>query len=264
MSRLVIKLSIFYMAFVLISLLFTYQGYAKINLENCVGMWLFDEGKGNAVKDSIGKCKDGKVNGAEWADGKVGKALKFNGKDNFVEVPDIPDLNPKKAMSMGCWVYLTGNAGQHRDIISKDGENAERQYLLTSSDVNKFRAHIWSADGVAHYFDGKTTVELEKWYHVVQTYDGNVLILYVDGKEDGNVSFSNDIIVTAQPVRFGGGANAGAAGYYTPGTIDEIFIFNVALKKEDIQSLMDNGLSGVLAVQHNGKLATTWSSIKAY
>ncbi len=64
-------------------------------------------------------------------------------------------------------------------------------------------------------------------------------------------------------VRIGGGANDGAAGLYTPGTIDEVVIFNVALEKEDVQTIMNDGLSStVLAVSPGGKLATTWSNIK--
>lgn len=262
MDKLITRLNIFCVSLILICLVFAFQSYAKIDLETCVGMWLFNEGSGDVAKDSSGNSEDGKINGATWVSGKFSKALSFNGTSNYVEVPNVPDLNPKKAMSMGCWVYIKGNIGQHRDIISKDGESSERQYLLTSSDINKFRAHIWTSDGLAHYFDGKISVELETWYHVAQTYDGSVLRLYVNGQEDGSINFSGDIIVTNQPVRIGGGANPGAAPYHTPGVIDEVVIFNVALEKEDIQTLMNEGLSGLLAVSFADKLATTWSSVK--
>jgi len=177
-------------------------------------------------------------------------------------VPDAPNLNPTKAMSMGCWVYITGNAGQHRDIISKDGESGERQYLITASDVNKFRPHIWTPDNVASYYDGKTSVELNAWYHIFQTYDGSALKLYVNGEEDDSQNFPGGIIVTSQPVRIGGGANPGAAALHTPGTIDEVAIFNVALEKKDIQAIMNDGLSSMLAVSLTGKLTTTWGEIK--
>ena len=260
MNRLAKKLNIFCIGLMLIGLMFAFQSYAEIDLENCVGMWLFDEGSGDAAKDSTGTCEDGVINGATWVDGNFGKALSFD--NSYVEVPDTPELNPKEAMSMACWVYVTGNAGSHRDIISKDGESAERQYLITASDINRFRAHIWTADGVANYFDGNTTVELETWYHIAQTYDGDTLTLYVNGEEDGTLNFSGDIIVTGQPVRIGGGAMAGATPYHMAGIIDEVVIFNVALEKEDIQTLMNQGLAGVLAVSPTGKLATTWSGIK--
>jgi hypothetical protein len=36
----------------------------------------FDEGSGNG--------NDGQINGATWFNGKVGKALSFDGKDNLV------------------------------------------------------------------------------------------------------------------------------------------------------------------------------------
>jgi len=235
---------------------------ADIDMITIAGAWTFDEGAGDVARDSSEKCEDGKINGAAWIDGKFGKALSFNGTSDYVEVPDIPDLNPQKAMSMGCWVYITGNAGVHRDIISKDGESVERQYLMTSSDINKFRAHIWTSDGVAHYFDGETSVELETWYHIAQTYDGSDLKLYVNGKEDGSISFSGDIIVTGQPVRIGGGANPGAAAYHIPGIIDEVVIFNVALEEKDVQTLMSEGVSRALAVSHAGRLTTCWGQVK--
>jgi hypothetical protein len=34
---------------------------AKIDLETCVGMWLFDEGSGDVAKDSSGKGNDGDI-----------------------------------------------------------------------------------------------------------------------------------------------------------------------------------------------------------
>jgi len=242
--------------------MFTGESFAQIDPKTCVGIWLFDEDSGDDAKDYSGNDNHGKINGATWDKGKFVKALKFDGTDDNVEVPDAPNLNPPEAMSMGCWVYITGNAGQHRDIISKDGESGERQYLFTASDANKFRPHIWTPDGAARYYDGKTSVELNTWYHIFQTYDGSALKLYVNGEEEASQNFPGGIIVTKQPVRIGGGANAGAAGLYTPGIIDEVAIFNVALEEKEIQDIMNKGLSSMLAVSLTGKLTTTWAEVK--
>jgi hypothetical protein len=242
--------------------MFTGQSFARIDLETCVGIWLFDENKGDIAADSSGKGNDGKVQGPTWAKGKFGQALEFDGTDDLVEVPDAPNLNPTEAMSMGCWVYITGNQGQHRDIISKDGESGERQYLFTASSIDKFRPHIWTPDGVARHYDGKTTVELNTWYHIFQTYDGSALKLYVNGSEEDSRDFPGGIIVTKQPVRIGGGANPGAAAYHTPGIIDEVVIFNVVLEEAEIQAIMNEGLSSMLAVSEADKLATTWADLK--
>jgi len=45
--------------------------------------------------------------------------------------------------------------------------------------------------------------------------------------------------------------------------LDEVIFFNVALEEDDIQSLMSNGLGGILSVEPIGRLATNWGSVKA-
>ena len=157
-----------------------------------------------------------------------------------------------------CWSNIKGLMGTHRNIVAKDVPI--RQYLITASDINKSRSHVGTTGGF-RYFDGQTTVELDTWYHIFQTYDGSVLTLYVNGEEDSR-DFPGGIIVTKQPVRISGGANPGAAAYHTPGIIDEVAIFDVALEEEDIQTIMNDGFSNILAVSLRGKLTTTWSSIK--
>jgi hypothetical protein len=57
-----------------------------------VAYWTFDEGSGNIVYDSSGNDNNGTINGAEWDTGKYGPALRFNGQDNYVEVPTSESL----------------------------------------------------------------------------------------------------------------------------------------------------------------------------
>ena len=53
--------------------------------EGLVAEWHFDEGSGNVVKDSSGNGNDGIIYGASWVDGKFGKALSFDGKDDSIK-----------------------------------------------------------------------------------------------------------------------------------------------------------------------------------
>ena len=62
---------------------------------------------------------------------------------------------------------VTGGQGSNRDIIGKDGELSERQYLLSASNVNRFRAHVGVPSGFAN-FDGSTTIQLGVWYHLTK------------------------------------------------------------------------------------------------
>ena len=46
-------------------------------LDDAVGIWLFDEGKGGVAADTSGNGNDGEITGAKWAEGKFGDALEF-------------------------------------------------------------------------------------------------------------------------------------------------------------------------------------------
>jgi hypothetical protein len=76
-------------SFIVVSLMFVGIGNAKIDPKNIVGMWLFDEGKGDIAKDSSENGNDGELmNDPKWVDGKKkpSKALEFDGKDDYVIV----------------------------------------------------------------------------------------------------------------------------------------------------------------------------------
>ena len=74
-----------------ISLMVAGISYAKIDLETCVGVWLFDEGKGNVASDSCENGSNGKIHGgAKWVNGKLGgKALhciRDDGREDAIHV----------------------------------------------------------------------------------------------------------------------------------------------------------------------------------
>ena len=91
-------------------------------------------------------------------------------------------------------------------------------------------------------------------------------MLYIDGKLDAqsgirgiklNASQGRLCIASACP------------GDFLPGQIDDVGVFNLALKEGDIKSIMDKGLKKVLgvgggtAVSPTGKLTTIWAATKA-
>ena len=69
-----------------------------------VAHWTFDEGSGNIAYDSSGNGNNGTINGAEWGDGKYGKALQFNGQDNYVEMPTSNSLEMDANVTIAAWI----------------------------------------------------------------------------------------------------------------------------------------------------------------
>jgi hypothetical protein len=199
---------------------------------------------GNAL-DAITNHNDATViHGAPtYVAGEVGQGFSFNGTTDFIEVTNSTSLNPTNGITLDCWVYVTGNQNNHRDILSKDGETSNRQFILTDSDQNKFRAHI-GVSNVLYFIDATNTVPLNTWTHVAMTYDQTNLVLYVNGIPQTTGAVSGPIMTTTQPFRIGGGAPAGASQYYFAGRIDEPDLFSRALSASEILAIYNAGAAG--------------------
>ena len=91
------RANFFHLALIATSLILVASSEAKINLETAMGIWLLDENTGKKVKDVSGNNNHGEIQGAKWAKGKFGSALKFNGKTDRVVIPNSDSLYAKKS-----------------------------------------------------------------------------------------------------------------------------------------------------------------------
>jgi hypothetical protein len=70
------------------------------------GLWHFDEGTGTLAYDGSGNANDGSLHGGTtWVDGKIGKALSFDGSSGYVEVPDSDSLDVTGKLTLDAWIY---------------------------------------------------------------------------------------------------------------------------------------------------------------
>lgn len=241
-------------------LILTVQGYAIIDPQTAVGIWLFDEGEGDVAKDSSDNGNDGKlVNDPEWVEGKFGKALKFDGEDDYVDCGTDDSLNPTP-ITILVWVLVEErSSGQRSILVRRDyaGANAY-QFINWPADAGKVRFSFWTGNS-EKAVDTEDVIPLKEWCHVATTYDGKEAKIYFNGVESGTADVSGDIDVVKNVKTTIGASNQGKSESFL-GIIDEVAVFNVALTENDINQIMTKGFS---AVSPSGKLATAWGKIKA-
>ena len=75
------------------------------NDSSLVGYWSMNEGVGLVAYDSSGNNNNGMIVGALWVDGKFGKALSFDGVDDYVDVLD-PAFHAFAVGSISVWFKL--------------------------------------------------------------------------------------------------------------------------------------------------------------
>lgn len=221
-------------------------------LDDAVGIWLFDEGKGGVAADTSGNGNDGAITGAKWAEGKFGGALEFE-PPHVVTVEASDSLNFADQMSIATWVYM--NKGVSDTAIRRNGS-----YLLEVQSGGErvpgaYVFGIWSGGGFTGGVWGKTVVEPEKWYHIVGLYDGSEMKLYVDGTLEAAVKQGGDVDQAGE-LLFGT-----FGGEKFIGKLDEIIFFDRGITEAEIAELM-KGVAAVLPVSANGLLTTTWGQLK--
>ena len=253
--------------FLAISLMFVGISYAKIDPETLVSMWLFNENKGDEVEDFSGKDNVGTLmNKPKWIEGKFGKALEFDGSDDYVSVGDTDELSggPEKKLTVVAWFKPGDVAGRYRGIVSKYLSAGDKDWgLLVNSGQLEFGYEAGGNDWESSTPLKGGTVNADTWHHGAFVLNGKEVTLYLDGAEIGTAELPSDTPDTTGNVEIGGVAYKPV---YFKGIIDEVAIFNVALSQEDIEAIMSKGLevaTGALAVAPAGKLATTWANAKA-
>lgn len=244
--------------------LFQMNVRAEIDIENVVGAWLFDEGKGTVAEDISGNELNGTLQGKlNWVNGKFGKALEFNGTDAFIEVP--AHENPREQITISLWVKSnTDTWNAHGWFVEK--RNA---YVLHPNQDTKNVAWAlcnggcWNKPG--GWSDGAVgPADITEWHMYTTTYNSDTgkWIIYIDGKEESEMDLNKTPLdADSGPVFIG--KDSCCAGRFGNALIDEVAIFNVALEPDDISTLMKRGLAPTLtSVEAEGKMATKWGKIK--
>jgi len=228
---------------------------AKIDAESIIGMWLFDEGKGDTAKDSSPNGNDGTLmNDAKWGSGKFGEAVEFDGKDDYVEVPGTFSLTDV-SFSITAWINIMAEKND-MGVVNRGDQNAGTNTHLHCN-IRGMRP-LFGFYG--NDLSGATTLSAGKWHFISWVYDEpkNVRQIYVNGVVD-----SED----KPPSAYQADHPLWIGRYYDlarvfSGLIDEVAIFNVVLTEDDITTIMNKGLSSMLAVSQSGKLTTTWGDLK--
>ena len=229
-----------------------------IDDESLVLYFPFDERTGDIARDPSGNNNNGTINGAEWTeDGKIGKALSFDGSDT-VTVKDNDTLDVT-SLTVEAWIKPS------TDWQQGIGTNPGIFHKLDYPNRTGYLLYLEDAFGTASLYVPQTDTYIRSitnvwkkgiWYHVASTYDekegeGKT---YVNGKLETTEKSSGKLPPNNQDLIIGMYINT------FDGIIDEAAIYNRALTEEEINQDMNNGV--IFAVSPAGKLTTMWGSLK--
>lgn len=205
---------------------------ARLSEEGMVLNLPFYEGSGTTAHDLSGMGNDGMLNGALWAEGRFGKALSFAG-GGMVSVVEHPSLK-LTVFTVAVWVKISAMPASYVGILQKDGDRIRNYGLFVAgadNPGNEGKAFFSLTSAIPEDWKGafsQNTIVDGRWHHLMATYDGSVMRLFVDGVVHSEVQVD---VVPAD-------TNLGVIiGYGFPGEIDEVRIYNRVLAPPEIAEL---------------------------
>ena len=193
------------------------------------------------VTDSSEFDNHGILNGAEYTtltgDGSP-YSLQFNGLNDSVSIGQL-DVNGT-GLSLSAWIYADSFPGNSRDsrIVSKARDSSSDGHFFMLSTIavgneTRLRGRV-KINGTTHTLiaNSGNILEVERWYHVAATFNGNSFELFQDGVQVANLTVAGavdrdsniDVTIGSQP----------SGGKFWHGNIDDVRILQRALDSSEL------------------------------
>jgi hypothetical protein len=200
-----------------------------------VAIWHLDEGTGNKAYDSTSNNNHGTINGATWTNGLYGKALSFDGTNDYIKVPNSKSLQLTTEFTIFSVFYVTPgtnyNIYDYRHILAKGAVYVTlyADYAVGLSNtygLSQFESQKTGSNPT--YIRGGTSPTQGEWHSIVTTFNKGNINFYVDGTLVKTTSISQTTLrVSNQPLYIGARYDSPVKGPWN-GKIDEVWLSSSA------------------------------------
>ncbi len=217
-----------------------------------VAHWKLNEGTGTTAYNDVAPADPATTattaGTPTWITGKIDGAYAVNGADNFLATPAGSTFSFPNELTVACWASLDTPAFTWETLIAH-GEippyelNTYQLRLNRSTETVRFDCGTTGNDNISFPL-ADADVEDGEWFHVVGTYDGSVIKLYINGllraqkAISGNLLADNgtgfDIGATTNFPFGGGEATAFSGG------IDSVRVYNRFLDASEVLQVYFN------------------------
>ena len=135
--------------------------------------------------------------------------------------------------SVAVWFKTSSNFASDAIIVNKGGVGSESSgqnmnYGIWMTKSEKITAGFESTSAADYFVTSTKTYNDNQWHHVVVTYGGSTVILYIDGVQVGIKSTRGASAEAAgtKPVRVGANSRVTPPGNLFTGQVDEVRVWN--------------------------------------
>lgn len=204
--------------------------------------WKLDETSGNIISDSSGNGLNGIVHGKPvWVRGKDHNALKFNGKDNYVDLPIGPLIASLTDCTFSVWVNFQDTNNLWQRIFDFGSSRTVNMFLTPRAGITgTMRFAITNGGQATEYQVNSTDIFPRGWHHVILTIDtmNDTISLYLDAKlvaKNTTASISPSGLGNTTQNRLG--RSQYTADAYFNGLMDDFRIYDHTMNTDEVTKL---------------------------
>jgi hypothetical protein len=174
------------------------------------------------------------------------KSIEFDGRNSYVEVADnlANATLPQRTMSIEAWVKLNSHTtwGGYIGALEDNGTYEKGWVLGNHGKQFSFALASKGADdgnGFMTYLDAPSEFNYDQWNHIVGTYNGATMKLYINGRAVATSGVqSGDILYDSNSFFDIGVYHDDNEFFVMDGQLDDVRLWDVALNEAAIQSWM--------------------------
>ena len=203
----------------------------------------------------------------KFTDGKIVKALQFNGTDDYVNCGTDSTFNITGPITVEAWTNFSDLSA--RSIVSKWGDDANSNYswllfanLWNSGEVNFLVSG--NGTGYTNCASGAGAIIAGNWYHIVGVYDTTTIKLYINGRliTTQSSGVPSSIKVSSIPLQIGVDSDGSSESRirYFKGSMDDVRIYNYSRTADQVLQDYNAGFSARFGAQSAGT-ADPWGGV---
>ena len=211
-----------------------YAGYRDVVMsDGPAAYWRLGERSGPTAADETagrydGRYVSGTTLGVAGAIAAPDTAIAFNGRTGAVVIPGAESLGSNSAVTIEAWIRPATATKYSSTIVRKDD-----QFLVRLKSRGRLVFRLWKSGSIREVTTPEASVTAGGWHHVVCTWDGTTMTVYVDAVARATRSLAAPADVSARALYFG--SSSGSYDAYA-GALDETAVYGAALSVDRVEA----------------------------
>jgi len=199
--------------------------------------WNLDEGAGSTFDSVTNSAAGTLLGGYSWASGIDGQCAAFDGvTGSYASIVHHPEQLPQSGFSTEIWYQwdvTPGTGNGFARLVDKSGSNGYKlEHNYNNTELSFWLKTVTMGTAVS---SGNFSPVQGTWYHVVNTYDGANLKMYINGVFKNSVGLTGNVTTAAtDSLYLGGKSTMDWQSSYFQGKIDAFSVWNQTLTPTEV------------------------------